>query len=92
MAHKEQCFIVVTIYDQEYYNKREESIERPYIYVALNVCGKSCVWNANLLTTFSIYVIVYEQNLRFTNIIKHVYRDYLHSKRVTFRKHSTLHV
>ena len=38
-----------------------------------NVCGKSSAWNANLLTTFSIYLIVYEQSLGFTNIIKHVY-------------------
>ena len=55
-----------------------------------------CVWrvtrNANLLMSFSIYVIVYEQSLGFTNIIKHIYGDYLHSaKRVTFHTHSTLH-
>ena len=45
-----------------------------------------------LLTTFSIYVIVYEQSLGFMNIINHVYGDYMHSKRVTFRTHSTLRI
>ena len=49
-------------------------------------------WNANLLTTFSIYVIVYEQSLGFTNIINHIYGDYMHSKRVTFCTHSTLRI
>ena len=73
------------------YNKREEY--RILLYLALNVCRKSHAWNANLLTTFSMYVIVYEQSLGFTNIINHVYGDYnMHSKRVTLRIHSTLRI
>ena len=51
-------------------------------------------WNANLLTTFSIYVIVYEQSLGFTNIINHIYiwrlyafqaRDFPHTFNATYR-------
>ena len=72
------------------HEKRREY--RTSLYVALNVCGKSRAWNANLLTTFSIYVKVYEQSLGFTNIINHVYGDYMHSKRVTFHTHSTLRI
>ena len=37
------------------------------LYVVLNVCGELRAWNANLLTTFSIYMTVYEQSLGFTN-------------------------
>ena len=54
---------------------RYTQLYRTSLYVALNVCGKSRAWNANL--------VVYEHN--------HVYGDYnMHSKRVTFRTHSTL--
>ena len=45
---------------------------------------------ANLLMTFSIYMIVYELSLGFTKIIEHVYRDYLHFKCVTLHTHSML--
>ena len=44
-----------------------------------------------LLTSFSVYVIVYEQSLGFTNIFKHVYGafqacDFLHTFNATCRQ------
>ena len=72
------------------YNKREESIERSYIYLALNVRRKSRAWNANLLTTFSIYVINYSIRTKFM-VYEHN-QSRIRSKCVTFRTHSTLHI
>ena len=56
------------MFHQEYIIK----VRREYqtsLYIALNVCGESHAWDANILTSPSVYVIVYEQSLGFTNII-----------------------
>ena len=94
---KRLCVFHLELFDQYITSKQECIIKerREYqasLYVALNVCGELCTWNVNLLTTFSIYVIVYEQSLGFTNKIKHICGDYLHSMRMILRTRLTLRI